>query len=86
MIRSATRLILRALAHGLLLDEREGVLLGHAVLVHQHALGPVDDLARLELLLEVVDLVGQRLQLARSGRCATSMAGTRSLFWNGFTR
>src|SRR5262249_37317294 len=33
---------LRAIGHGPLLDEREGVLLRHAMAVHQDALGPVD--------------------------------------------
>ena len=54
---------LRAFAHRRALDEREGVLLGHLQLRHQHALGPLDRLARLELLAEGVDLAGHRPQL-----------------------
>src|SRR5688572_27824833 len=42
--------------HGRLLHEREGVGLLHAALVHEDALGPVEEAPRLELLLEVVDL------------------------------
>ena len=46
-----------------------------AVLVHQPALGPVDDLARLEPLGEVADLVLERDELARSGRAPSRSRG-----------
>src|SRR5205823_2439940 len=49
--------------HRRLLDEVEGLGLAQLVLVHQLALGPVDDLARLELLLEALVLLVERLQL-----------------------
>jgi len=43
---------LGAFAHGGLLDERERCLFGHAVVVDELALGPVDRLARFELFAE----------------------------------
>ena len=51
-IRSATVRIVWRSRHRRALDEGERVVLGEAVLVHQQALGPVDQLAGLELLLE----------------------------------
>ena len=58
--------------------KREGVALGQPVLVHQQALGPVDQLAGLELLLEALALVVQRLHLLEAAE-ATSRAGISSL-------
>src|SRR2546423_1342600 len=58
---------LGALGHGALLDEREGVLFRQAMTIHEHALGAVDDLARLQLLLESLHLIGQRAQLLEAG-------------------
>ena len=84
-----------ALGHGphgvrsrmaVLLDERERLGLGQAVLVHEHALGPVDDLAGLELLLEAGGLRRASAFISRKRPRATSMAGISSGFWNGLTR
>ena len=67
--RSPSRILLRDFAERLarvhrgLLDEREGVVLRQAVLVHQHALGPVDHLARRQLVLEALVLLLERLHL-----------------------
>ena len=46
----------RAFTHRSALDERERIGLAETRLVDQHALRPVDDLARLELLAERIDL------------------------------
>src|SRR5688500_14074752 len=56
----------RALAHRCALDERERLGLLHPALVHQEPLGAVDQLARLELLAERVDLAGEVAQLAEA--------------------
>src|SRR3954453_2530237 len=53
-----------ALAHRGALEERERLLLLHAELVGQDAFRAVDQLARLQLLAERVDLPAERLQLA----------------------
>ena len=50
--------------HRRLLDPVEGLVLAHAVAVHEDALGPVDQLAGLELLLERLGLVLERAHLA----------------------
>ena len=52
---------------------------------HQRALGPLDRLAGLQPVGQAGDL---RLQGGDLGvrDSAISIAGTRSLFWNGFTR
>ena len=55
-----------ALAHRRALDERERLGLLHPALVHQQPLGAVDQLARLELLAERVDLAGEVAQLAEA--------------------
>jgi serine/threonine protein kinase len=54
--------------HGLLLDRAEGLRLGHALLVHEQALGTVDELARLEPSGEVVDLGLEPGHLAEAPR------------------
>ena len=54
----------RALAHRRALDEGERLALLQPALVDEHALGAVDELARLELLAERVDLAAELLQLA----------------------
>ena len=43
----------RATAHRRLLDDLEGRRLVESALLHQHLLGPLDDLARLDLVLDV---------------------------------
>ena len=53
--------------HGPLLDEREGVRLRQSVDVHQPALGPVDQLAGLQPLLERADFSTERLQFGVAG-------------------
>ena len=47
------------LVHRRLLDEREGLGLPHAFLVHELALGPVDPPARDQLLFEIAFVVGE---------------------------
>ena len=54
---------LGAPVHRLGLEEAPGLRLGHGVLVHEDALGPVDDLARLEPLGQIADLGLEALQL-----------------------
>src|SRR5262249_44657485 len=51
---------LDAVVHGLGLDETPRGLLVHGVTVHQLALGAVDQLARLEPLLEIADVALER--------------------------
>ena len=48
----------------------------HAALVDQHALGAVDDLARLELLAERVDLAGQVAAARGTGRSRPRSPGS----------
>ena len=56
------------------------------VAVHEQALGPVDHLAGLELLLEATSAWSCRAFISWKRPRATSMAGTSSLRWNGLTR
>ena len=56
----------RPLTHRRALDEGERVAFLHAVLVDEHALGPVDGLARFQLLAKGIDLAAELLQLAKA--------------------
>ena len=56
----------RTLAHRRALDEREGLALLQAELIDEHSLGTIDDLARLQLFAQRVDLAGELLQFAET--------------------
>ena len=64
--RSATSRMPRSLAHRGSLDEREGFAFLHPTFVDQQTLGSIDDLARLQLLAQGIDLAGEVLHLAEA--------------------
>ena len=74
-----------AQVHRGLLDPAEGLRLGQAELLLEDRLGPVDGLARRELVAEVGDL-GSSAPSSAKRLTAISIAGTRSVRVNGLTR
>ena len=63
MIRSATAFMVRRSFIAVRWMKAKASLSRQAVAVHQQALGPIDDLAGLELLLEALGLIGEGLHL-----------------------